>query len=96
MIDLTQVEAILIAIIPALTAVGSIIAVAVKIFTSFADLKKSVADNTENKELREQLLATQTEMRKLQKLYALAIEKQVKIKYSDMTEVRNDEEIQNP
>ena len=96
---LTNIETLLIAALPALTAIASIIGVALKIIKDFASLKESVKDNAELKaerdELKEanrQLLA---EAKKQCKTTQLLIEKFTKIAYKDLSEVKDDEELQN-
>lgn len=91
---LTQLESILIACLPALTAIIGIITACSKIISVLNSLKDNEALKAERDQLKEanKQLINQTKV--LQKELSLLIEKATHIKYSDMSEVKNDEDLQ--
>lgn len=90
----TEIEAILIACLPALTSVISIITAVSSVLKSLNSLKDNEKLKAERDAIAEQNKNLLSEMRKQRKLMALYIEKAVKIHYDDITEVRNDEDLQ--
>lgn len=95
MIDLTIIEAAFIAAIPTLTAVASIVAVAVKIIKSLNSLKENELLKIERDELKAQNELLIKEVRKQNKLTKLYIEKVGKVVFSDMSEVKDDQDLQD-
>ena len=95
MITLTELETILIAALPALTSIIAIVTAIVKFCKSLNELKDNEKLKIERDQLVEQNKILLNEMRKTRKIYQLYIEKAVKIKYEDLTEVQNDKELQD-
>lgn len=73
----------LVAALPALTAIASIIAVAIKIIKSFSELKKSVDDKTDLKEARAEMAVIIKQNSQLRAEIADLITAQSKVKYDD-------------
>lgn len=73
----------LVAILPALTALGAIIAVAVKIIKSFAELKKSVEDKTNLEEAKGEMKVIIQQNAQLRREVADLITAVSKVKYDD-------------
>lgn len=90
---LVEIEALLTAILPAITSIVAIITVAIKILQSFKKLVETVKSQTDNKDLMAQLKVVQSENTKLKKLMTQFIEAQSRVNYNDMTENKNDKEI---
>ena len=93
MLELTEIEALLIACLPAITSIISIISAAIAIIKNLNKLKDNKNLKAERDALVEQNQILLSEVRKQKKLIALYIEKVVKIKYGDLTEVQNDEDL---
>lgn len=93
MLELTEIEALLIACLPAITSIISIISAAIAIIKNLNKLKDNKNLKAERDALAEQNQVLLAEVRKQKKLIALYIEKVVKIKYGDLTEVQNDEDL---
>ena len=91
MIDL---QTILITCLPSATSILAIIAATAPILKVFNSLRKEVASKVENEALKNELRATVREVKQLKKVYQLAIEKQAKVCYQDLTEVKKDEDLQ--
>lgn len=90
----TEIEALLIACLPALTSVISIITAVLTVLKNLNSLKDNEKLKAERDAVAEQNKILLSEMRKQRKQIALYIEKAVKIHYNDMTEVQNDEDLQ--
>ena len=73
----------LVAILPALTALGAIIAVAVKIIKNFADLKKSVEDKTNLEEAKSEMKVIIQQNAQLRREVSDLITAVSKVKYND-------------
>lgn len=93
MLELTEIEALLIACLPAITSIISIISAAIAIIKNLNKLKDNKNLKAERDALAAQNQVLLAEVRKQKKLMALFIEKVVKIKYGDLTEVQNDEDL---
>lgn len=93
MLELTQIEALLIACLPALTSIIGIVSAAVAIIKNLNSLKDNKELKAERDAIAEQNKILLSELNKQKKLISLFIEKVVKIKYNDMTEVQNDEDL---
>ena len=94
MITLTEIEAILIACLPALTAIVSIVSAVKTIIKSLDKLKENESLKQERDALLEQNKKVLAECRAMKKQIALYIEKASHIVYKDLSEVQNDKEIQ--
>lgn len=91
--ELSQIETIVIACLPALTSILSIVIAVAKVIKSLNALKDNEALKKERDDVVAQNKVLLTELRKQKKFMALYIEKACKIKYEDLTEVTNDEEL---
>lgn len=91
---LTELETILIACIPALTSILTILGAVISMLKSFNKLKENEEIKAERNAVIEQNKVLIRELRKQQKIIALFIEKVVKVHYQDLSEVKNDEELQ--
>lgn len=94
MINLTEIQTILITCLPALTAIGSIITAVATITKTLNKLKDNESLKQERDALAEQNKKVLAECKAMRKQIALYIEKASHVIYSDMSEVRNDKEIQ--
>lgn len=94
MITLTELETILIACLPSLTAIVSIVTAVSTIIKSLNKLKDNEALKQERDALLEQNKKVIAECRAMKKQIALYIEKASHIVYNDLSEVQNDKEIQ--
>ena len=92
--DLNEIEAIIIACVPAVTAIVSIISIFYKIVKDWRQFKEDFKTNTDYRELRDQLAASVEENRKLKKVMANYIEQASKVKYEDQSNVRKDQDLQ--
>lgn len=79
----------LIAAIPSLTILFGFIITVLTVVKKVKDL------TTSNDEVKKAYNAVQDEYRKLRKTIALAIQKQVKIDYNSLSEVKNDKDLQD-
>lgn len=93
-ITLTELEMILITALPSLTAIISIVFAVFEVIRSLNKLKDNEALKKERDELAEQNKVLIAECRKMRKQVALLIQKAVHIKYEDLTEVKDDEDLQ--
>jgi cell division protein FtsB len=91
---LTQLESILIACLPALASIVGIITAASNILKTLNSLKDNEALKRERDQLSEANKQLIDESRRLQKQVSLLVEKATHIKYSDMSEVKNDQDLQ--
>lgn len=89
-----ELQTILITCLPALTSILAIISAVAPIFKAFKNLRKDIADKTENEELKAELKAAIKECKQLKKVYRLAIQREAKVCYKDLTEVMKDEDLQ--
>lgn len=94
MITLTEIEAILITCLPALTAIVSIVTAVKTIINSLNKLKENESLKQERDALVEQNRKVLAECRAMKKQIALYIEKATHIVYKDLSEVQDDKEIQ--
>lgn len=94
MITLTEIETILIACLPALTSIVSILTAVTTIIKSLNKLKDNEELKAERDALAEQNRILMKEMKKQQKLFKLLIQKTCKVHYEDLDEVKDDEELQ--
>ena len=94
MIYLTELETLLIACLPALTSIISIITAVVTIIKSLNKLKDNEALKQERDALVEQNKVLVSEIKKSQKMLSLFIEKAAHIVYADLSEVQNDKDLQ--
>ena len=94
MIYLTEIETLLIACLPALTSIVSIITAVVTIIKSLNKLKDNEAIKQERDALAEQNKILVSEMKKSQKMLSLFIEKAARIVYANLSEVKNDKDLQ--
>lgn len=94
MIYLTELETILITCLPALTAIVSIITAVKVIINSLATLKENQEIKAERDALVEQNRVLVAECKKMTKQTALLIQKACHIVYEDLSEVKNDKELQ--
>lgn len=94
MTTLTELETIIIAAIPALTSIVSIISAICVFLRSLSKLKDNQEIKAERDALVKQNEALLAECRKMRKQTALFIEKASHVLYKDMTEVKNDEDLQ--
>lgn len=91
---LTELEAILISCLPALTSVIANFSLLITFIKALNKLKDNEEIKKERDELVKQNKALLNECKKMRKQMALYIEKAVKIHYEDMTEVQNDKDLQ--
>lgn len=91
---LTELEAILIACLPALTSIISIVSVAITIIKNLKTLKDNEELKAERDAYAEQNKVLIDEMKKSRKQLALFIEKAAHVVYKDLSEVQNDEDLQ--
>lgn len=91
---LTQLESILIACLPALASIVGIFTAASNILKTLNSLKDNEALKRERDQLSEANKQLINESRRLQKEVSLLVEKATHIKYSDMSEVKNDKDLQ--
>ena len=91
---LTELEAILITCLPALTSIISVISVAITIVKNLKTLKDNQELRAERDALMEQNQLMVDEMKKSQKMLALFIEKAAHVVYGDLSEVQNDKDLQ--
>ena len=94
MITLTEIEAILIACLPALTAIVSIVSAVKTIIKSLDKLKENESLKQERDALLEQNKKVVAECRAMKKQIALYIEKATHVVYKDLSEVQDDKELQ--
>lgn len=94
MINLTELETILITCMPAIIAVITSLSSIVTFLKSFKKLKDNESIKAERDALAEQNKILMQEMKKQQKLVKLLIQKTCKVHYEDLSEVKNDEELQ--
>lgn len=94
MISLTELETLLITCLPAITAIGSILAATSTISKSLRELKDNEEIKKERDELRVQNKQYMKEIKTIKKQNALMIEYLGKVAYKDMSEVKNDEDLQ--
>ena len=94
MITLTEIETILIACLPALTSIVSILTAVTTIIKSLNKLKDNEELKAERDALAEQNKKVLAECKVMKKQIALYIEKASKIAYNDMTEVKDDKDLQ--
>lgn len=94
MITLTTLETILITYLPTLVSVFSMISAVVTIIKSLNQLKDNESLKNERDALKEQNKKLLSECRAMRKQVALYIQKAVHISYNDMSEVKNDEDLQ--
>lgn len=94
MITLTEIEAILIACLPALTAIVSIVSAVKAIIKSLDKLKENESLKQERDALLEQNKKVLAECRAMKKQVALYIEKATHVVYKDLSEVQDDKELQ--
>ena len=94
MITLTEIEAILIACLPALTAIVSIVSAVKTIIKSLDKLKENESLKQERDALLEQNKKVLAECRAMKKQIALYIEKATHVVYKDLSEVQDDKELQ--
>lgn len=85
---------LLVTALPSLTAIISIIFAVVEVLKSLNKLKDNEALKTERDALVEQNKVLVSECKKMRKQVALLIQKAVHIQYNDMTEVKNDKDLQ--
>lgn len=97
--QLSEIETLIIAALPAITSVVASISVAIKVIKDFAALKNICEDNAEIKAERDALKEANTqlltEMKKQCKTTQLLIEKVTKVAYKDLSEVKDDSELQD-
>lgn len=93
-ITLTELEMLLVTALPSLTAIISIIFAVIEVLKSLNKLKDNEALKAERNALVEQNKVLVAECKKMRKQVALLIQKAVHIQYEDMTEVKNDEDLQ--
>lgn len=94
MINFTELEMILIACLPALTSIITSLSTLISVFKSLSQLKNNAEIKAERDKLVEQNKILAAECKKMRKQVALLIEKVTHIVYKDLTEVKNDEELQ--
>ena len=94
-LDFTVIEAAIIAAIPTITAVGAIITAVVKFIKSLNQLKDNEELKAERDALAEQNKALLSEVKRQNKLTKLFIEKASRVAFKDMSEVKNDKELQD-
>lgn len=94
MITLTEIETILIACLPALTSIVSILTAVTTIIKSLNKLKDNEELKAERDALAEQNKKVLAECKVMKKQIALYIEKAIKVAYNDMTEVQDDKDLQ--
>lgn len=94
MISLSELEVILITCLPALTSILSIIAAVVSVIRSLGKLKDNESLKSERDDLKQQNAELIRECRAMRKQISLYIQKVTQIHYNDLTEVRNDKELQ--
>lgn len=94
MITLTEFETILIACLPALTSILSIVSAVAAIFKALNKLKDNENLKVERNSLYEQNKLLASECRKMRKQMAYHIEKTSHVVYKDITEVQNDKDLQ--
>jgi cell division protein FtsB len=91
MITLTEIEAFLIAILPAVTSIATTITALITIIKSLGKLRDNEKLKTERDALVEQNKTLVNEVKKSQKMMAIYIEKAAHIVYNDLSEVKDDE-----
>lgn len=94
MIYLTELETILITCLPALTSIISIITAVKTVLNSLSQLKDNKELKAERDALVEQNKVLVAECRKMRKQTSLLIQKVSHIVYEDLTEVKDDQELQ--
>lgn len=94
MVYLTELETILITCLPALTSIVSIITAVKVIINSLSKLKENQEIKAERDALVEQNRVLAAECKKMTKQAALLIQKVSRVVYEDLSEVKNDEELQ--
>ena len=103
---ITEIEAILIACMPALTSILAVISAVLGFLNKFKKLAESIKENeslkAERDALKEEVRLSNealknagNELRKTRKQIQFAVENISKIKYEDMTGVKNDEDLQD-
>lgn len=91
----TNLETLLVSLLPAITAIATIITAYVKIKQSLGQLKENESLKQERDALIEQNKVATAELRQTKKMIALYLEKATHIALKDMSEVKNDTELQN-
>lgn len=94
-LDFTVIEAAIIAAIPTITAVCAIITAIAKFIKSLDQLKENESLKAERDALYDQNKQLIKEIKKQNKLTKLYIEKATRIAFKDLSEVKDDEELQN-
>ena len=94
-LDFTVIEAAFIAALPTVSAVIAIITTAIKIKKDFDSLKDNESLKAERDALAEQNKVLLAEVKKQNKLTKLYIEKVAKVAFNDMSEVKDDKELQD-
>lgn len=94
MITLTTVETIVITYLPTIVSIISIFSALSIFINKFKTLATKKEIDDEKEALREQNKMILEEFRRCKKFISLYIEKTAKIKYKDMTEVKDDEDLQ--
>lgn len=95
MINLTELETILITCMPAIVSVITSLSSVITFLKSLKKLKDNEELKAERDALVEQNKVLLTEMKKQQKLVKLLIQKTCKVHYEDLSEVKNDKELQD-
>lgn len=95
MIELTFLETLVVALLPSVTAIATIITALVKIVKSLGRLKENESLKQERDALIEQNRVATQELKQTRKMIALYLEKASHIVFKDMSEVKNDEDLQN-
>lgn len=95
MTTLTELEIFLVTVLPSLVAIGTILTATATIFKALGKLKDNESLKAERDALVEQNKLLVAEVRKSRKIMQLYIQKATKIVYDDITEVKNDEDLQN-
>lgn len=94
MINLTELETILITCLPAIVSVITSLSAVFTFLKSLTKLKENEELKAERDALAEQNRILMKEMKKQQKLFKLLIQKTCKVHYEDLSEVKDDEELQ--
>lgn len=94
MIYLTEIETLLIACLPALTSIVSIITAVATVIKSLNKLKDNELLKQERDQLAEQNKRVLAECKAMRKQIALYIQKASHVVYNDLSEVQNDKELQ--
>lgn len=94
MVYLTELETILITCLPALTSIVSIITAVKVIINSLSKLKENEEIKAERDALVEQNRILVAQCKKMTKQAALLIQKVSRVVYEDLSEVKNDEDLQ--